>query len=171
MKELLVGRIIKYILVVAFLIFIIHFLKSGKIVVKKSKHNIGQARKISDIFMQELAKNNTDNAFEYFYPPAKQDGKKSEFKESINSAKEELGLIKEIVFLSSYPQTNGPYIGLYYKAIHENIRGVDYYLLLIKEERGYSIFQFVFGISGRFYPDFSFKNEVKSKPVIIYQLK
>ena len=169
MKESLLYRFFKYSFIIFILVFITYFIKSGYHVVKVVRHDVPSARKTADSFMRFLAAGEKNRAYNLFYSRAKELGKRDQFKEKIEHAFEDFGNIREVIFLANYPQPDGPYLGMHYKGVHENIWGVDYYFLLYKEDKRYSIFEFIFGEAGTFYPDFSFKKEKKGQPVVIYR--
>ncbi|MBN1521837.1 MAG: hypothetical protein JW928_04825 [Candidatus Aureabacteria bacterium] len=171
MRESRSFQILKIIFIIFFLVFIVYFLKSGYYKAVRIKHDMPGARAVCDRFMLFLSEDDPDKAYNLFYSPAKQLGKRDEFRESVRESFEEFGPFREIFFIASYPQPSGPYLGMHYKAVHEDIMAVDYFFLLLKEDEGYSIYQFVYGESGTFYPEFSFKKEQKDQPVIIYQAK
>jgi len=171
MKEPLIYKMLKTFFIIFLLVFIVYFLKSGYYISVRVKHDMHKARATCDKFMLLLKEKEFDSAYNLFYSSAKQLGKREEFKRNLSEALGEFGNFEEIIFIAAYPQTNGPYLGMHYKSIHKHIMGVDYFFLLLKEDKKYSIYQFIFGKSGTFYPDFSFKKEIKGNPVIIYQKK
>ena len=169
MAQSLGIRISRYFLTIFLIVVVIHFWKSGFYKSTRTDHDLALAKRATDKFMVFVAKEELDKAYNLFYSPAKQLGKREEFKESYVSSLEDLGRIREIVYLANYPQPKGPYLGMYYRVRHEKARSVDYYFLLLKENLSYSVFELVYGESGTFYPEFSFKRENKVKPTIIFE--